>query len=80
MPRVKPRLQEVSGFKLLKVGEIVSSISIWKVLLFSTSSVTIPEPFPVSSTTASNEKFRGTELGIVKVMVPFSLPPIGIMF
>ena len=49
-------------------------------MFVSTSSVTIPNPFPLSSTTANKVKFVERALGILSVTEPFSLPPIGMSF
>ena len=49
-------------------------------LLDSDISFTIPVPLPVSSTLAIKLNCKGILAGIVKVIVPFSKPSIGIVF
>jgi hypothetical protein len=48
-------------------------------LLVSSVSETIPVPLPMSSTTALKLKLFGVAIGIVKVIVPLSEPPIGMI-
>jgi len=62
----------------LNSGELIKDTVSLKSLLFSNSSITVPVPSPLSSTTMVKSKSLGIFSGITTVICPFKEPFIGI--